>query len=98
MWCIYIQWNITQPLKKHNEIRPFEATWMDPEIIILSQKDKYHTISLNTWNLKYDTNEPIYKTKTDSDVENRLVVAKGGDGVGEKKVGSLGLAGANYYI
>ena len=29
------------------------------------------------WNLKYDTNVLIYKTETDSDIENRLVVAKG---------------------
>ena len=30
------------------------------------------------WNLKYDTNEHIYKTETDSqDTENRLVVARG---------------------
>ena len=29
------------------------------------------------WNLKYGTNEPIYKTETDTDMENRLVVAKG---------------------
>ena len=49
------------------------------------------------WNLKYDTNEPIYKTETDSDIENRLVVAKG-KGVGEGWSGSLGLADANYYI
>ena len=34
-------------------------------------------ISLTYWNLKYSTNEPIYKTETDSDKENRLVVAKG---------------------
>ena len=45
MWHIYIQWNITQPLKK-NEIMPFAATWMDLEIIIVSEvsdteKDKY---------------------------------------------------------
>ena len=29
------------------------------------------------WNLKYGTNELIYKTETDSQTENRLVVAKG---------------------
>jgi len=29
------------------------------------------------WNLKYDTNELIYKAETDSDIENNLVVAKG---------------------
>ena len=28
----YIQWNITQPLKK-NEILPFVMTWMDLEVI-----------------------------------------------------------------
>ena len=33
------------------------------------------------WNLKYGTNEPIFKTETD--IENRLVVAKGeGEGSG----------------
>ena len=30
------------------------------------------------WNLNYGTNEPIYKTETD--IENRLVVAKGKEG------------------
>ena len=29
------------------------------------------------WNLKYDTTEPIYETETDSQTENRLMVAKG---------------------
>ena len=49
MWCIFTV-EYTQPLKK-NEIVPFAATWMDLEIIILSEvsqteKHKYHMISL----------------------------------------------------
>ena len=35
------------------------------------------------WNLKYDTNELIYIAETDlTDIENGLVVAKGGVGEG----------------
>ena len=46
---------------------------MDLEIIILSEvsqteKDKYHVIS-HMWNLKYGTNEFIYKTETDSQAQ-----------------------------
>ena len=47
MWYTYTQWNTTQPQKK--KIRPFAATWMQLEILILSevsQKEKYHMISL----------------------------------------------------
>ena len=50
---------------------PFAETWMDLDIIRLSEesqkeKDKYHMISLNMQNLKYGKNELIYKTETDS--------------------------------
>ena len=51
---------------KMNEIMPFAATWMDLEIIILSEVGQgerqipYDIIYM--WNLKYDTNEPIYET------------------------------------
>ena len=34
------------------------------------------------WNVKYNTNEPIYETETDSQTEHRLVVAKRGFGSG----------------
>ena len=35
------------------------------------------------WNLKSDTNQLIYKTETDSDMENKRMVTKGGRGMGE---------------
>ena len=43
---IYIYMNTTHPFLKKDEIMPFAATWMDLEIIILSEvsqteKDKY---------------------------------------------------------
>ena len=43
---------------------PFAATWLDLEIMTLSQtdKDKYHMISLVYVIYKNDTNELIYKT------------------------------------
>ena len=45
---------------------PFAATWMQLEIIILSevgQKEKDIPYDITyMWNLKYDTNEPIYET------------------------------------
>ena len=43
------------------------------------------------WNLKYDTNEPSMKQKTE-DTEDRLVSATGA-GLGEAWSGTLGLAG-----
>ena len=47
---------------------PFAAMWMDLEIIIPSkvsqkEKDKYYIIYM--YNLKYNTNEHIYKRGTD---------------------------------
>ena len=68
MWYIYTMEHYST-IKK-NEIMPFAATWIDLEIIILSEvsqkdKDKYHMLS-HMWNLKTDTNELIYKTETDS--------------------------------
>ena len=43
------------------------------------------------WNLKYDTDEPIYERETDSNIENRLVIAKG-EGVGGGLEWEVGLS------
>ena len=44
-------YNVILLSHEKNEMMPFAATWMDPEIIILSEvsqtvKDKYHVIPL----------------------------------------------------
>ena len=51
---------------KKNEIRPSAATWMDLEIIILSEVWQGNTNITYMWNLKYDRNELIYETDTDT--------------------------------
>ena len=56
---------------KKNEIMPFAATWMDLEMIILSdvksERERQTPYDITyLWNLTYDTNELIYKRETDS--------------------------------
>ena len=57
------------------------------DILILSKSERERQIIYDItymWNLNYGTNECIYKTETDSDIEDRLVIIKGmGDGVGQ---------------
>ena len=54
---------------KNNEIMPFAATWMDLEVIILSEINRTKT-NITWYHLymeskKNDTNEFIYKTEID---------------------------------
>ena len=67
--------------RKKNKMMSFAATWMQPEILILSEEVKERQILNTTYmqNLKYGTNEHYQQT---THKENRLVVAKG------KEVGS----------
>ena len=46
---------------------PFAATQMQLEVIILSEVRKTNQIPyevIHMWNLKYDTNKPIYEAET----------------------------------
>ena len=63
---MYIQWNVTQPLKRMKQ--PFAATWTDPESVILSEGSQrrkniiwrpLHGASKKKWH------KWAYKTETD---------------------------------
>ena len=63
---------------------PFAATWMDLEIIMLSEVSQRHICyHLYVESLKNDKNELIYKTE----IENKLVVTKGERRGGRDKLG-----------
>ena len=53
---------------KKNNIIPFAGTWMQLEILILSEvsQRKIPYDIIYTWKLNYGTNESICKTETDS--------------------------------
>ena len=61
---------------KQNEIMPYAVTWMDLEIIILSEVGQRKTNII--WHLKSDMNELIYEIEINSDSENKLMATKRG--------------------
>ena len=78
---VHITMEYYSALKK-NEIMPFAATLMNLEIIKLSevsQTERQMPYDITyMWNLKYDTNELIYKTETDSQTwKTNLSLPKG---------------------
>ena len=80
MWYIYtIKYYLA--IKK-NKIMPFAATWMEPETLILNEvsqkeKDKYHIIPLIS-GIYYMAQMNLSTEKKFRDLENRVVVARGG--------------------
>ena len=92
MWYIHMMEYYTTT--KKNEIMPFAATWMNLEVMILSEvaqrQTSYDTTYL--WNLKKKgTNELICRSETDSQTsETNLWLPKGTCG-GEIWIGGLEL-------
>ena len=77
MWYIYTMEHYSAMKKK--EIMPSATTWMDLKMIIPNEVRKRKTNTV--WDhlhveskkkKKNDTNEPIYKTEIDSDVEKQI--------------------------
>ena len=83
VWYIYIYTMEYHSAIKKNEIMPFVATWMDLEMIILSEvsQTKTNIIRYHSYvesNFKNDINELIYKTETDSKIsKTNLWLPKG---------------------
>ena len=78
---------------KKDKIVAFAATWIQLEILILSEIRQISFDITYMWNLKYGTNEPIHRNETDSQAwKTDLWLPRGRGRV------SSGLVGANYYI
>jgi len=63
----------------------FTATWMELDSPTKSERERQMAYITYLWNLKYGTDEPIYRTEIvpQTMMESRLVVAKREDeGVG----------------
>ena len=69
-----------------NGIVPFAVTWMNPEMIMLNELVRKQILYDITymWNLKYNTNQYIYKQNTDSQTKRK------GVGGGEQRIENMG--------
>ena len=81
----------------------FAASWMDLEIIILSEVNQTErqipcdNITC-TWDLRSVTNELIYETETGSQMQRTDCHYQGGEVAGKGSTESLGLTDINYYL
>ena len=81
---------------KNNEIMPFAATWMDPEIIILSKVDR-RNINTIRYHLYVESKIGTYlRNKKTRRHKGQTCGCQGGGGGGEGWPGSVGSAAANW--
>ena len=80
--------------------KAFAATWMQLDILTLSgeRERQIPHDTIYVWNLKYGTNESIFKIETDSQTQRRDLWLPWGRGEGVEWTRSLGLVDANYSI
>ena len=71
---------------------PFAVTWMNPEMIMLNELVRKQILYDITymWNLKYNTNQYIYKPKTDSQTKRIDLYLPKGWGGGEQRIENMG--------
>ena len=85
---------------KKDTLTPFAATWMQLEILILNKPERKRQTPYDItylWNLKYGTDDPIYKTETNHSSEEQTCDSQGrGERVGW--MGSSRFWDANCYI
>ena len=99
MWYIYTM-EYYSAMRK-NEIMPCAATWMDREIIILSEVRRRKTNTI--WYHLYVESKILYKStylqsKKQTYSYREQTCCWQGAGRVEERIGSLGLAEANYYV
>ena len=62
---------------KKTEIMPFWATWMDPEIVILTKVNQRKKNIIYMWNLKKMIQMSLFTKQRVTELENKLWLPKG---------------------
>ena len=87
------------PAINKSEILPFATTWVEVEGMMLRKSYRERQILYDIsymWNLKYDTDELIYETETDSWTQKTDLWLPRGRREREGRIWSLGLADSDY--